>query len=353
MNIDRRSFLGGSALLLSAPSIIPVRAAADEKIVMASWGGGTAKMWRDIFGRSFTAASSIPVTVAEVPDPSAAVAAAQGRPQHNVIIAASFQGANLAQRGLIETFSEADLPNIKHVPEQYWVRNTEGRLVGMPIYFIYYGIAYNTSMCKASDFDSWKTLADSKWKGKLSVTRPIFMAPYDLTICSKVMGGSEVDINPGVPLLRDIVRNAVSAYTSMASLQQQLAQGEVAAAPFYSSQVQLLRRSGELGVDIAIPKEGGLVLSYVLAVPKGSENRAAAMRFLNDAISPNNQVEAARNAYLPLSTNVTLPDDVSKDYGMSIGDVRGRNWAPNWYSVAGDLESRMRLVQQIGDEAAR
>jgi putative spermidine/putrescine transport system substrate-binding protein len=352
MIIDRRSFLGGSALLLSAPSIIGARA-ADERVVMGCWGGGTAKMWRDVFGRSFTAATGKAVTVAEVPDPSAAVAAAQGRPQHNVIIAASFQGANLAKRGLLETFSDDELPNIKHVPEQYRVRNTEGRLLGMPIYFIYYGVAYNTATSKAADFDSWKTLADKKWKGKLSITRPIFLAPYDLTICSKVMGGSEADITPGIPLLRDIAGNASNAYTSMASLQQQLAQGEVSAAPFYSSQVQLLRRSGERGVDIAIPKEGGLMLSYLLAVPKGSENRATALRFLNEAIAPQNQIDAARNAYLPLSTNVTLPEEVSKDYGMSMDDVRSRNWSPNWYTIAGDLENRMRLVEKIGDEAAR
>ncbi|WP_204274105.1 hypothetical protein, partial [Enterobacter ludwigii] len=69
-------------------------------------------MWRDVFGKPFTAASNIPVTVAEVADPAAAVAAAQGRPQHNVIIAASFQGASLARRGLIEEFDPAELPNL-------------------------------------------------------------------------------------------------------------------------------------------------------------------------------------------------------------------------------------------------
>ncbi|MBN8944508.1 MAG: extracellular solute-binding protein [Rhizobiales bacterium] len=348
--MKRRDFLAGSVALASAPLILPARA-NNDRIVMACWGGGTARMWRDVFGKPFTAASNIPVTVAEVADPAAAIAAAQGRPQHNVIIAASFQGASLARRGLIEEFDPAELPNLKHIPEQYWIRNSAGKILGMPVYFIYYGVAYSTARCKASDFESWKSLADRRWKGQLSITRPVFLAPYDLTICSKVMGGTEVNIQPGIPLLRDIARNAATAYTSMAQLQQQLAQGEVQAAPFYSSQVQLLRRSGETNVDITIPGEGGLVLSYVLAVPKGAPNRDAAVRFLNDSIAPPKQIEAARNAYLPLSTNVTLPEDVSKDYGMTIEQVRGRNWAPDWYAIAGELEERMRLVQKIADEA--
>lgn len=349
--MKRREFLAGSAALVASPLVMPARA-ADDKIVMASWGGGTARMWRDVYGKPFTSARGVPVTVADVTDPAAVIAAAQGRPQHNVIIAASFQGASLARRGLIEEFDAAELPSLKAVPEQYWVKNTAGKILGMPVYFIYYGIAFNTQRCKAADFASWKNLTDRRWKGQLSITRPIFLAPYDLTICSKVMGGDETNIEPGIPLLRDIARNAVSAYTSMAQLQQQLAQGEALAAPFYSSQVQLLRRTGEKGVDITTPQEGGLVLSYILAVPKGAQSRDAAVQFLNDAISePTRQIEAARNAYLPLATNVSLPEDLSKDYGMTMDQVRGQNWSPNWYAVASDLEARMRLVERVADEA--
>ena len=349
MILPRRLALAGSAAAL-APFARPARAATG-KVVMACWGGGTAKMWRETFGGAFTHSSGTPVTVAEVPDPSAAIAAAQGRPQHNVIIAASFQAAHLARGGLVEEFTEAELPNIKHVPEQYRIRDAAGKLLGMPVYFIYYGIAYNTDQARASDFPSWTSLEDPKWKGQISVTRPIFLAPYDLTLYSRIMGGTEANIEPGIPMLTRIVQNANSLYTSMASLQQQLLQGEVTAAPFYSGQIQMLRRGGEKGVDIVLPKEGGLVLSYILSVPKGAADKEAAVAFLNDAIDPAKQIEAARNGYLPLPDNVSLPDDVTRDLGLTMDDVRKRNWAPDWYTIAGDLESRMRLCDKIIDQA--
>jgi putative spermidine/putrescine transport system substrate-binding protein len=349
MLLTRRIVLAGSAGLLATPALHAARA-ADGKVVMASWGGGTAAMWHDAFGTPFTKATGIPFTLAEVPDPAAAVAAAQGRPQHNVIIAASYQAANLALHGLVEELTEADIPNIKAVPEQYWIRNADGKLLGMPVYFIYYGIAYNTSLAKASDFTSWKALEDPKWKGQISITRPLFLAPYDLTLYSKIMGGNESNIQPGIPMLTAVAKNATAVYSSMASLQQQLAQGEVTAAPYYSGQVQLLRHGGEKDIDIALPKEGGLVLSYILSVPTGAQDRAAAIRFLNGAIAPEKQIAAARNGYLPLATNVTLPDDVNKDLGMTMDEVRQRNWSPNWYTIAGDLENRIHLVEKIVDQ---
>lgn len=344
MTISRRTMMIGGASLLSIGTPSLARA-APGRVIMACWGGGTAKVWREDFGASFNKQSGIAFTVAEVPDPATAVAAARGRPAHNVIVAASYQAAGLDLNGHIETFTPDEIPSVRKIPEQYWVRNAEGRLLGMPVYFIYYGIAYNTDLAKEADFASWKSLEDKKWKGKLSVTRPVFAAPYDLTLYSKIMGGDESNIEPGIPMYKAIARNADTAYSSMAQLQQQLAQGEVSAAPFYSGQVQLLRRNGETSVDIALPQEGGLVLSYVLAIPKGSEDREAALAFLNAAIDPVKAAGAARSGYLPLMADVQLPQEVVSTLRMDIDEVRKRNWAPNWFTVAKDLPARIKRIE--------
>lgn len=351
MTMHRRSVITGAAALLQAPLVFTRAHAAEGKVVMASWGGGGARMWRETFAVPFQQASGIETQVVEVPDPAAAVAAAQGRPQHNVIVAASYQAANLARRGLIEELTEDDLPNLQHIPQQYWIRNEAGKLLGMPIYFIYYGIAFNESMAKATDFASWHALKDRKWRDQISITRPLFLAPYDLTLYAKLNGGDEANIQPGIPMLEAIAKNAISVYTSMASLQQQLSRGEVTAAPFYSGQVQMLRKAGQSDVNITLPREGGLVLSYILSLPKGGQDRAAALQFLNACIAPEKQVSAAESGYLPLATNVTLPNSIERDLGLSMGEVRARNWSPNWYTIAAELEQRIRLAEQIIDRA--
>jgi putative spermidine/putrescine transport system substrate-binding protein len=353
MILPRRSVLHAGLAgvgMLAAPTILRAQT-SPGRVIMAAWGGAGAKMWREAFGEPFTKSSGIPVTISEVPDPAAVIAAAQGRPQHNVMLSASFQAADLARRGLIEPLSEGDLPNLRHIPQQYWVRDPEGRVLGMPIYFIYYGIAFNNTMAKASDFPSWESLTDRKWRGQLSIARPIFLGPYDLTLYAKLKGGDEANIQPGIPMLEAVARNAVSVYPSMASVQQQLSRGEVTACAFYSGQIQMLRKAGQLEVEHTLPREGGLVLSYIISVPKNAPDKAAAIRFLNESIDPAKQVTAARSGYIPLSTNVTLPEDVVREIGMTAEEVRARNWSPNWYTIAGEAEARTRLAEQIADRA--
>ncbi|RVT98640.1 extracellular solute-binding protein [Rhodovarius crocodyli] len=354
MILYRRSGLATGAALLAAPLAAPSLSLAQPapgRVVFGSWGGATARMWRESFGAPFTAATGIPVTVAELPDPAAAVAAARGRPQHNVALAASFQAAHLATSDLIERLSPDEIPNIRHVPEEHWVRDPQGRLLGMPIYFVYLGVAFNNTLARAADFASWEGLTERKWRGQISVTRPIFLAPYDLSLYARIRGGSEADIQPGVPMLEAVARNSVSSYSSMATLQQQMSRGEVTACAFYSGQIQMLRKAGQREVEMTLPREGGLVLSYVISIPKNAPDKAAALRFLNDAIDPAKQIMAARSGYIPLSTNVTLPPEVIQEIGMTPEEVRARNWSPNWYTIAADIEARMRLADQVLDRA--
>lgn len=349
MHIDRRALLAGLAAAACARG--GAASAADGRIIMATWGGGTARMWRDVFVGPFEKETGISSIVAEVPDPAAAVAAAQGRPQHNVIIAASYQAANLAQRGLLEELTEADIPQVRQTPEAYWLRSDDGKLLGMPISLTYYGIAFNTKTAKASDFESWSALGDPRWKGKISITRPLFLGPYDLTLFAKIAGGDENNLAPGLPMLERLARNASSVYTSMASLQQQLALGEVVAAPFYASQVQLLRQAGQTDIDITLPKEGGLALPYVLAIPKNAPDKATALRFINACISRDKQVEAAKQGYLPLTTDPAVSADVEKQLGLSMESVRARTYSPNWYTVAKNLNERIRTAERVVDAA--
>src|SRR5690606_15383444 len=110
-------------------------------------------------------------------------------------------------------------------------------------------IAINTDEAKKSDFTSWADLADPKWKGKLGITRPIYLSSYDLPIMSKAMGGDEKSIEPGLELLRKIVPNVLATYSSIAHMNGLLTRGEIAAGPYYSGRVWQLRREGATNVD--------------------------------------------------------------------------------------------------------
>jgi putative spermidine/putrescine transport system substrate-binding protein len=333
---------GLAALLLQATVAM---AQSQPPLVIATYAGESARLWKQAVADPFTKETGIPTTIFESPLPSASVASAQGQPQFHAAILAAYQVPNVESQ--IVELTPDDVPNIREIPEKYWVRTSSGKLAGVPIYFSYLGIAYNTELAKAADFASWKDLAAPKWKDRISISRPVFVAAYDLTLYAKLAGGDENDIKPGVDLLSRIAKNALNVYTSMASVQAQLGRGEVVATPFYSTQVMLLRRAGVTNVDMTLPKEGGLLLSYVLSIPKGAKNLDGAKKLLNATIKPDYQVRLAEGGIWPMNPNAKLTPELEKQMGGTLEDAMARNYAPNWYAVGKANPERTRLVEDI------
>ena len=326
-------------------------ASAEDKVTMAAWGGGGAVTIKRAYAAPFTEATGIPFELVEVPDPTAAISAAQGQPPYNVAVAASFQAVALANRGLVHELTPEDIPEINNIPREYWVTNDEGKIIGMPVYFLYLGIAYNTDLAEESDFQSWHDLVDSKWKDQVSMTRPVFAAPYDLTMFAKINGGDEKNIEPGVPMLRSLAENTLNVYTSMANFQSQLSRGEVAAAPYYSSQIMIMKRQGVENVDMIIPEEGGLALSYLYVIPKGAKDVESAKKFLNSVAKVQSQLLAAEDGYLPLNPQAELTPELAAEFGFTLEELMERTYAPDWNVIGSAIEERVSLVEEIIDSA--
>src|SRR5690606_32774059 len=150
------------------------------------------------------ALAGINVKIVPVPSPEAQLRNPAARSQYHVALVTYPQAANLLKDGLIETFNDADLPATAETNPKYLMKSKEGQLAGASPYFMFYAIAINTEQAKKSDFQSWSDLADPKWKGKLALTRPIYLSSYDMPIMAISRGGSERDIAPGVELLKRI-----------------------------------------------------------------------------------------------------------------------------------------------------
>jgi len=340
----RRGLLGASATSLAAPGL----RAQESAITIAIYAGSSAALWRDRIAGPFTAQTGVKLEVFEAALPAAAVAQARGRPQFDVALIANYSAPGLAARNLLEDVTPEAIPAIRDIPERYWTRNTAGKLIGMPIYFSFYGIVYNTDLASAADFASWNDLLDPKWKGKLSMSRASFVAAYDLTLFSHLNGGTDANIEPGIPSIRRLASNVLGVYTSMSSLQSQLGRGEVVASPFYSTQVQLMKRAGIRNVDIVIPREGGMNLSYMLVIPKGARNVDGARKLLNTIVEPAYQIAFAReSSSFPMNPKVTLPQDVQQELGGTTEQMMARNYSPDWWIIGSALPQRTRMIEEV------
>lgn len=326
---------------------------ARADIIHATWGGGGAAVLRDHFQAPFVQRTGIPARMAEVPN-TAGLVRSPTASQYNVVEVTYFEAIGLARSSLLETFEDREIPGIANLPSELVVRNAQGRIVGLSTHFAYYAIAFNTTLAKASDFQSWNDLMDPRWKGKLAVTRPIYATSYDLTIMAHANGGSASNVEPGIGPLRAIFGNALTTYTSLAHMNTLLARGEVAAVPFYSTRVWNLRRDGQMTIDMVIPREGALMLPYVVVVPKGSANRAQTLTYLNALIDAEAQTRlSAQNGSIPSNNSAVLPPEVERALGMTRAGLMKRMYIPDWNVIVGNYEDRLNRVEQIAAGARR
>ena len=342
-----------TALAIAATAACSVPAWAQEDVVrIGVWGGSPGKMYSDVLGPAFTEKTGIPVEVYEMPSASAAIVAANGAPEFNIGVVTGFEVAQLRQSGLLKEFTLDQLPSMNDFSEETRPMNAAGdKLVAVPSYYIFYGIAHNTELTTAEDFSSWQALIDPKWEGRIAVTRPVWMSVYDLTLYAYLNGGDEHNIEPGIPFLREVLDNALTVYPSMGNFNTMIAQGEIVAGPYYSSVNLLSVSDPNTNFRVILPEEGGLLLPYAVIQPAGTPESPAAEAFLEFVASREAQNLVSEFTYLPMNPKATVSPALEEFLGMSPAELKERLYSPDWNVIAERQEERVRLIEQIIGES--
>lgn len=326
---------------------------ASAEVIHATWGGGGARTLADYVQKPFSDQTGIATRVVEVPNTAGAVRAPTAS-QYNAVTVTFFEGVGLSDTGLLEGFTDEEIPEVKNLPPEVVIRNEEGLIVGIPTYFAYYGIVYNSDLASADDFKSWNALADPKWKGKLAVTRPVYASAYDLTMFAHANGGDAANIEPGIDLLKGVIGNALTTYTSLAHMNTLLGTGEVTAVPFYSTRAWHLQREGQKNIQIVIPEEGGLMLAYAVVAPKGAANREETRQYMNYLAGAESQVAVSiEGGGIPTNNLAKLPQDYLDTLGTTREELMKKMYVPDWKTVWEHHEERINMVEQLMSEAAK
>jgi putative spermidine/putrescine transport system substrate-binding protein len=334
-------------LILLAAVFPPAAQAQSDMLTVAVYPGATEQLW-DSLVEAFSDATGVKARIFAPPLPAASVAQAAGHPSFDAALVASYAAPGLMNQGLLEPLTPDSLPAIHDVPEAYWPRSPDKSLMGAPIYFSIYGIAYNTDLASASDFQSWNGLLDPKWQGQIPLNRPTMLAAYDLTLFAKLNGGDSANVEPGYAFIQKLAAHAHSVYSSMSTFESELARGEVTAAPFYSAEIALQKRLGAPTLGFTVPKEGGLMLSYLLVVPKGAAHSAEAEKFMNWVMEPQAQLKLAADAGVwPMNSHFVLPPALATELGGNVTDVMAHNYYPDWYAVGTALPERTHHIEEL------
>jgi putative spermidine/putrescine transport system substrate-binding protein len=183
--------------------------------------------------------------------------------------------------GLLDPIDLEKVPNAKKLLPQGLFKSKDGQVFALETGFYAAGILYNTTEVKQKPTSWWDL-----WKPEYA-ERVIFPSPAQaifipiLLHLNKLLGGTDANLEPVFQKFRTLKASAY--YDSSGTVQSSLQSGEAIIGAYYITSAWSLTDIG-MPIAAAVPKEGVPAGDTRLQLPKGSQHRAAAERFLDFAM---------------------------------------------------------------------
>ena len=318
MSYSRRQFLKttlGAAGTMAGASyglnfLTPKIAEAKQVDLNFLFAGGTWKKW---FEQSFTMPFAkennckIIISSGDSASQMVRVRAEKGNPSFDFIHVQQINAMQLGSVGLLEEWTNENIPNLKDVHPAFKNPYHAGKVVAP------YGLAYNTKT-SSKDVTSWYDLWDPAFKGKVGIPKWPWVGETWFNAVNKVFGGTEANISPGIEKCRQLVKeNKAVILDSVEHTKNLFVSGEIWIAPYYTARTNQAIKAGA-PLNFVYPKEGGLGWYFGTAIIKGrpEENRQMAFQFANYTLDPQKQLAfSTLCGYPPTNTKAMamLPAD--------------------------------------------
>lgn len=235
-----------------------------------------------------------------------------GNPGFDVIVPSNEFVTRMAQADLIMPLDHAKIPNLKNLDPSFLDPAFDpGRKYSMPYTWLVLGIGYRKSKVSGVP-DSWKWLFDSdKYKGKIA----LLSESADLVrLCAKYKGHSVNAIPPelvaeiGAMLIKQ--KPFIKAFHEDNG-QDMLLAGDVDLVLEYNGDIaQVMKEDPDLA--FVVPKEGSLINSDTLCIPKGAPRPENAHKFINYLLDAQAGAEISKTILYPTpnaAAKALMPED--------------------------------------------
>jgi len=318
--VNRRGFLKTASGLALAPALplIPAAAfAAEDNLVVGTWGGDYQNLLQQIIS-PIVAKDNINVVfdtgnaTARVTKLRAERNSRRGSMDIALLGEADMYDADAA--GALEPLDASKLPNLPNALDTLVTKYS------IPHIFSAMTLVYNTEQFPNGGPKSIKDLLDPKLKGKIGMSDILYM--YNTIFLGLGAGGDAKSYEGGRKFLTQLRTNGPRVYPSNEAVAAALKSGEITVACMWKARALQWRDSG-LPVDFVIPEEGTIPVSFEAGVAKNSRNKDAAWAYLNAMLSPAGQEGFAQKmGYAPTVKNASLPDDLQKRVGFTDDEVK-------------------------------
>ncbi|MBF6029238.1 ABC transporter substrate-binding protein [Pseudomonas sp. P115] len=271
-------------------------AVAAESVNFVSWGGSTQDAQKQAWADPFSKASGITVVQDGPTDYGKLKAMVEsGNVQWDVVDVEADFALRAAAEGLLEPLDFSVIQRDKIDPR--FVTDH-----GVGSFFFSFVLGYNEGKLGAGKPQDWSALFDTKtYPGKRALYKWPSPGVLELALLADGVAADKLyplDLDRAFKKL-DTIKKDIVWWGGGAQSQQLLASGEVSMGQFWNGRIHALQ---EDGAPVGVSWKQNLVMADILVVPKGSKNKAAAMKFLANASSAKGQADFSNlTAYAPVN----------------------------------------------------
>ncbi len=265
----------------------------------------------------------------------------QGNPGYDLIFPADYMVKIMVAENIIEPLDLPKIPNQKNLDSRFINQTFDpGNKYSLPYQWGTMGIGYNLKATKG-DINSLAAMFDSKYTGKIAWQDD---ARYTLAGVLIYLGFDPNTTNPEeINKARDLLiknKNIIAAFVPDTG-QNLLDQGEVNLTIEWSGDIfQVMKENPNL--RYAIPKEGTIIFSDNMAIPKGAPHKELAEKFINFILQP--EIGAKVSNF----THYGSPNKAAIDKGLI--DAKDLN-NPQIYPSA-EVFAKMKFLEDVGKATA-
>ena len=296
--------VGGSMLLRARAAH-----AADGEVVAAVFPGSWEDSFQNIVAPALKEASDVDLILspALASDQLGKMMASPGSPPYDALLMSPGQTAIAIENDLIERVDPARIAHWADLADPSF-QNEWGPAITVQLD----GLAYNPEKVRAPK--GYGDLFSDDFKGRVALTgfksNSAVMAWIQT---AKAFGGSEQNLDPLWPKLKDYLPNVGAIANDMNHQQSLFQQGEIDVMIASTGNVARLKGLG-VPIEFVVPEEGAPATPVSLHLTKGAQNPEGVYAYMSTVLSPKVQAALQKPPLenFPTNKTVALSDAVAK-----------------------------------------
>ena len=246
---------------------------------------------------------------------------------YDVICPSDYMVERLRKEGWLAELNHENIPNLANLRSEFYGENAKfdyydkGNHYSVPYLYGMIGIIYNTSMVGEDEenIGSWALMWDEDYKGNIlqfNNSRDAFgTAQYYLGV--DVNSDNEDDWRSALEILKE--QKAIVQGYVMDEIYNKMENGSAAISSYYAGDFLTMYENNE-DLEFFYPEEGTNLYIDAMCVPKSSENKLIAERYINFMLEEEPAVANAEYTYYASPNRLVYENEEYREYMNDIKD---------------------------------